>query len=131
MTAPRKALSRKQYLQLCIDQGGKCACGCGQRLQPMSEGVVDEHLLPRELCDHDFQSERDAMENRALYRKPCASKKTKGDVAQIAKARRQGMEAGQQHRRAKRGHGSIKSGNRWPPKGSQKISSRPFQRKTT
>src|SRR5690606_15025272 len=96
----RKALSRRQVIALCIRQGGRCGCGCGKKLDPMTEGVIDEHVTPRGLADQNYVAERDDLANRALFRKPCATTKTKGDVAQIAKARRQGMETGQQARRA-------------------------------
>jgi hypothetical protein len=70
----------------------------------MTEGVIDEHLRALALLGTN------ALENRALYRKPCARKKTdEQDTPRIAKAKAQGGETGQYARRQKRGHGSIQS----------------------
>lgn len=80
---PRKPLTRRQYLQLCLDQEGKCGCGCGVKLDAMREGVIDEHLIPLGLTGGN------ELTNRALYRKPCAAAKTKPDRKQIAKGNRQ------------------------------------------
>ncbi len=125
MTAPtlekRKPLTRAQFGQLMLDQEGRCACGCGERLQPMTEGVIDEHRVPLALGGTNDLS------NRHLYRKPCAAAKTGkgGDLTRIGKAKRQAGETGQRARREKRGGGSIKArANAWPPKGSVKLKSR-------
>lgn len=100
----RRPLTRAEFGQLMIDQEGRCACGCGEKLQPMTEGVIDEHLRALALLGTN------ALENRALYRKPCARKKTdEQDTPRIAKAKAQGGETGQYARRLKRGHGSIQS----------------------
>jgi len=129
----RKALTRVQLIQLMLDQEGKCGCGCGVKLDPRGEGVIDEHLIPRELSEPGHQGERDDLSNRRLFRKPCASKKTTGtDIPQINKAKRQGLERGQQARLARRGKGLIPARiNAWPAKGSVKIQSRGFERKKT
>lgn len=122
----RKPLTRAEFGQLMINQEGRCACGCGEKLQPMGEGVVDEHLRALALLGTN------ALENRALYRKPCAQKKTdEQDTPRIAKARAQGGETGQYARRQKRGGSSIKSGNRWPPKGAVKLPSKKTSSRTT
>jgi len=100
----RRPLTRAEFGQLMIDQEGRCACGCGEKLQPMTEGVIDEHLRALALLGTN------ALDNRALYRKPCARKKTdEQDTPRIAKAKAQAGETGQYARRQKRGHGSIKS----------------------
>jgi len=126
----RKALTRVQLIQLILDQEGKCGCGCGVKLDPVGEKVIDEHVIPRELSEPGSQGERDDLSNRRLFRKPCASKKTTGDIAQIAKAKRQGGERGQRARLVKRGKGSIPARiNAWPAKGSVKLQSRGFERK--
>lgn len=117
----RKPLTRAQFGQLMLDQGGRCACGCGEKLQPMTEGVVDEHRVPLALGGSNDLS------NRHIYRKPCAAAKTgkDGDLTTIAKAKRQAGETGQRARREKRGGGSIKARkDPWPPKGSRKLQSR-------
>lgn len=88
-TAPRRALTRKEYLQLCIDQSGKCACGCGGKLDALREGVIDEHRVARALGGSD------AIENRELWRKPCSKTKTEErDIPAIAKAKRLAGEVG-------------------------------------
>lgn len=100
----RRPLTRAEFGQLMIDQDGRCACGCGEKLQPMTEGVIDEHLRALALLGTN------ALENRALYRKPCARKKTdEEDTPRIAKAKAQAGETGQYARRQKRGQGSIQS----------------------
>lgn len=118
----RKPLSRRESLQLMLDQNGRCGCGCGEKLQPMTEGVIDEHRVPLALGGSND------LANRHLFRKPCAAVKTHaGDQKRIAKAKRQSGETGQQARREKRGAGSVpKRVNPWPPKGSRKLSSAPF-----
>ena len=103
MIEKRKPLTRAQFGQLMIDQGGRCACGCGQKLQPMTEGVIDEHRVPLAL------NGTNDLANRHLFRKPCAKAKTVGDLGRVAKAKAQAGETGQRARRQKRGHGSIKS----------------------
>jgi len=82
----RKPLTRVQFGQLMIDQNGRCACGCNEKLQPMAEGVIDEHVIPLGLLGSN------ELTNRRLYRKPCAKAKTNakgGDIPRIAKAKRQ------------------------------------------
>lgn len=106
----RKPLTRRQVLELCLRQEGRCGCGCGFKLDPMGEGVIDEHVLALELTGSNDLS------NRALWRTPCAKAKTaKQDAPTIAKAKRQAGETGQRARREKRGKGSIPSRpNAWP-----------------
>lgn len=105
----RRPLTRAEFGQLMIDQEGRCACGCGEKLKPLEEGVIDEHLRALALLGTN------ALENRALYRKPCAQKKTdEQDTPRIAKAKAQAGETGQYARRKKRGHGSIKSASFQP-----------------
>ena len=131
MTA-RKPLTRAQFAFLLIQQEGRCGCGCGVKLDPMGEGVIDEHVIPRELSEPGSQGERDALSNRRLFRKPCAKAKTTGDIAQIAKAKRQAREKGQAARREKRGKGSIPTRpSPWPAPGTRPLQSRGFERKKT
>jgi hypothetical protein len=79
----RKPLTRAEVLTLCIAQQGRCGCGCGVHLDPIGEGVIDEHVIALELTGPN------ALTNRKLYRKPCAKAKTaKHDAPAIAKAKR-------------------------------------------
>lgn len=123
MTEKRKALTRKQLIVLMLEQEGRCGCGCGVKLDPITEGVIDEHWNPLGLTGTND------TENRRLLRKPCATAKTKPDIQRIAKSKRQGGEKGQWARRQNRGHGLIQS--RGFPVGGpkQKIPSRPFRGK--
>jgi hypothetical protein len=122
MTEKRKALTRKQLIVLMLDQEGRCGCGCGVKLDPLGEGVIDEHWNPLGLTGTND------TENRRLLRKPCAKVKTDGaDMPRITKARRQALEVGQQARRMKRDRPLIQSRNEWPK--GVKIQSRGFQRK--
>ncbi|WP_312144152.1 hypothetical protein [Brevundimonas sp.] len=123
----RKSLTRTQVILLCQQQAQGpilCGCGCGEPLDPVTERVVDEHVIPRELSEVGRQGERDTIDNRRFYRWPCALEKTRADLARIAKAKAQGGETGQYARRQKRGASSIKSGSRWPPKGAVKLPSK-------
>jgi 5-methylcytosine-specific restriction endonuclease McrA len=78
----RRPLTRRELIQLMLDQNGKCGCGCGSRLDPIDEGVIDEHVLPLSLGGTN------ALTNRQLWRKPCAKAKTRRDEADDAKANR-------------------------------------------
>ncbi|QTC88069.1 hypothetical protein [Brevundimonas pondensis] len=79
----RKPLTRAEFGQLMIDQEGRCDCGCGLKLQPMGEGVIDEHRVPLALGGTNDLS------NRHLFRKPCAKAKTSDrDTPAIAKVKR-------------------------------------------
>ena len=109
----RKALTRTQIILICQRQAQGpilCGCGCGVPLDPVNEKVIDEHGLARKLCEPGSEAERDVLENRSFYRWPCALEKTRADLAQIAKGKRQGGETGQKARRDRRGGSSIKSG---------------------
>ncbi len=79
----RNPLTRAQFGQLMIDQGGRCGCGCGEKLQPMTERVIDEHRIALALGGTNDLS------NRELWRLPCAKAKTAGkDAPAIAKCKR-------------------------------------------
>lgn len=108
----RRALNRTEIILVLQRQTAApilCGCGCGEPLDPVTERVVDEHVIPRELTEVGHQGERDDIANRRFYRWPCALEKTRTDLARIAKAKAQGGETGQYARRKKRGHGSILS----------------------
>lgn len=116
----RKALTRREVIQLMLDQNGRCGCGCGVKLDPMGEGVIDEHINPREV------SADDSLANRALYRTPCAKRKTTGDHKTIAKVKR--LEA--RHNGTRRPRKPIPSpANPWP-KGKTQWAKRGFEKRT-
>jgi hypothetical protein len=79
----RKPLTRRETIQLMLNQEGRCGCGCGVKLDPMGEGVIDEHVIPLGIRENANE-----LTNRALYRKPCAARKTPGDQSAIAKCKR-------------------------------------------
>jgi hypothetical protein len=78
----RKRLTKAQRAQLMLDQNGRCGCGCGEKLDALREGIIDEHLIPLELTGPN------AMHNRQLWRAPCSAEKTKKDRKDIAKVQR-------------------------------------------
>ena len=79
----RRPLTRRESLQLMLDQNGRCGCGCGVKLDPMGEGVIDEHRVALALGGTND------LTNRELWRKPCAGRKTAAkDAPAIAKAKR-------------------------------------------
>ena len=110
----RKPLTRREVIQLMLDQDGRCGCGCGVKLQPMTEGVIDEHIIPLTILENANE-----LANRALYRKPCAAKKTSGDQSAIAKCKR--IEARENGTRRERKPIPSRAGG-WPK--GRKISSR-------
>lgn len=110
----RKPLTRREVIQLMLNQDGRCGCGCGVKLQPMTEGVIDEHIIPLGIRENANE-----LANRALYRKPCAAKKTSGDQSAIAKCKR--IEARANGTRRERKPIPSRAGG-WPK--GRKISSR-------
>lgn len=81
-TVIRKPLTGKQRAELALAQGGRCGCGCGEKLDHAREGTIDEHMNPLGLTGTND------LENRRLFRLPCAKAKTKRDKTAIAKAKR-------------------------------------------
>lgn len=82
----RKTLNRPQVIAvLCAQAGGiQCGCGCGEMLDPLGEGVIDEHVRALGLVGSND------LDNRRFYRRPCAKRKTDTqDIPRIAKAKRQ------------------------------------------
>lgn len=114
---PRKALTRKEYLHLAVEQLGRCGCGCGVKLDAMKEGVRDEHRIPL------AQGGSNALSNRELWRQPCSAAKDKRDAANTAKCKRL---AGETCNGPKRAIPQRK--NPWPAE-SRKMPSRPFPRR--
>lgn len=79
----RRVLTRAEFGQLMIDQNGRCGCGCGEKLQPMQERVIDEHRIALALGGTND------LTNRELWRLPCAKVKTaKKDQPAIGKCKR-------------------------------------------
>lgn len=68
----RKPLTRREAIYLAVKQHGLCGCGeCDKLLDPLTEGVIDEHVLALRLGGTND------LTNRALWRLPCAKAKTK------------------------------------------------------
>ena len=107
----RKALTKRQYGKLAVQQNGLCGCGCGKPLDfDTDRAITDEHVLPL------HQGGSNDLSNRRLYiSDPCAKVKTQGEAADNAKLRRRRGEKGQQKRRRERGASSIQ-GRGFPPK---------------
>lgn len=80
---PRRPLARREVIELAVRQGGRCACPCGQKLDALREGCVDEHRIPLAIGGTN------ELSNRELWRTPCAKAKTaKKDQPAIAKCNR-------------------------------------------
>ena len=115
----RRPLTRRETIELAVRQDGKCGCGCGLKLNALTEGVTDEHVIPLE------QLGTNDLENRSLYRTPCALEKTKVDAGNTASCKRiEARETGT--RRARKP--IPKHVAPWPEPGTIKI---PTKRKST
>ena len=82
MKAKRQRLSAREFAAMWLKQDAKCACGCGEPLNAR-EGVIQEHTTPVALGNGEKPD--------ALYRYPCAYKKTcgvRGDLNIIAHVKR-------------------------------------------
>jgi 5-methylcytosine-specific restriction endonuclease McrA len=87
-TTPRKALTPTQRLKLFEAHKGSCGI-CGAQIRA-GDQWIDEHIIPLGLGGSND------MENRAPVHVQCAHSKThgsQGDVAKIAKAKRQKMKS--------------------------------------
>lgn len=115
----RRPLTRAEFGQLMIDQSGRCGCGCGERLQPLTEKVIDEHLISL------AAGGTNDLTNRRLYRKPCATAKTKADQGVIASVKR--LEARETGTRRPR-KPIPQAASPWPPKGSRKLPTKKARR---
>lgn len=118
----RKPLNRAEALAVMIRQAGGvvlCGCGCGEPLDPLGEGVRDEHVIALAFRTGNAND----LENREWWRAPCSKAKDKRDAKAIAKAKRLAGETCQ---------GPTKPipqrANPWPPKGVRKLQSRPKSR---
>lgn len=116
----RKALTKRQYGKLAVQQNGICGCGCGKPLDfDTDRAITDEHILPL------HQGGSNDLSNRKLYiSDPCAKAKTKSEAAANAKLRRRRGEKGQYARRKRNGP-QLQSRNQWPT--GRKIQSRGFK----
>jgi len=74
----RRYLTKREVAALALSQGGLCACGCGGKLEPGN--FICEHTIPLAIGENSKPD--------ALWLIACARKKTKSDVANIAKCRR-------------------------------------------
>lgn len=118
----RVPLSKWQFAMLFLQQQGKCA-KCATKLE--RGNTIDEHLQP---LDHLGGNE---LSNRALYCKPCATVKTKTDLAASWKGKRLRGEVGNGPKRklqSRNDLGSRKMGV-WPKRAFDKSKSRGFDGK--
>jgi 5-methylcytosine-specific restriction endonuclease McrA len=79
-TTPRKPLTTKQRVELFKEHKGLC-CICKGRIN-VGEKWIDEHINPLGLTGTN------EMSNRGPAHVACAKGKTKGDLSNIAKAKR-------------------------------------------
>lgn len=99
----RKSFTPAQRARIFSAHDGRCYL-CGEKIARGTDWHV-EHVIPWALThDNSDENLRPAHPGGE-----CHAAKTKADVKQIAKAKRQGGETGQQARRERRGSGSIPS----------------------
>ena len=79
---PRRVLTRRETIELAVRQGGRCGCPCREKLNALTEGVTDEHVIPL------AKGGTNDLSNRELWRTPCAIQKTKGDRSDDASVKR-------------------------------------------
>jgi 5-methylcytosine-specific restriction protein A len=115
---PRKPLTRRETIELAVAQLGLCGCGCGVKLDALREGCRDEHRIPL------AQGGTNDLTNRELWRAPCSAAKDKKDAGDTARAKRR---AGETCTGPRKPIAQRKAP--WPPKGSQKLASRPFPKR--
>lgn len=108
MTATRKSFTKREAIEQCIKQKGRCGCGCGQKLIP---GKIDEQHSP----PFELMKDRPGYDGKpsSLWLRACHRKETKEvDGPRIVKARHQaGGKGSQIATRTKRGGSSIQSRN--------------------
>lgn len=78
----RAPLTRRETIELAVRQGGRCGCGCGEKLNALTEGCIDEHVISL------GAGGTNELANRALWRTPCAKAKTVTDKGLIGKVKR-------------------------------------------
>jgi len=117
----RKPLTRREFGFILMRQGGKCGCGCGEKLDfTKPRAVTDEHLTPlRERGSNE-------LHNRALWLTECTKPKTGKEQHNRAKAARH-EEGRTQADKRKRNGSKIQS--RGFKQGKRAIPSRPFQKR--
>lgn len=79
---PRRVLTRRETIELAVRQGGRCGCPCREKLNALTEGVTDEHVIPL------AKGGTNDLSNRELWRTPCSIEKTKGDRSDDASVKR-------------------------------------------
>lgn len=103
MKAQRKRLTKAEFKAMWDDQNELCGCGCGLPLSK-EEGTVQEHTFAVALGNGEKPD--------AIYRKPCADKKTygpRGDLTVIARTKRYREARTQFDKRKAAGGSRIKS----------------------
>ncbi len=101
----RKRLTPKERTQLWSRQGGLCACPCKEPLSER-EGTVGEHFW--------FVCLGNSEKPDALFRRPCALRKTngpRGDLNTIGRIKRHATKNTQADKRQRRGFSLIKGRN--------------------
>ena len=93
----RKPLTKRQWAFLFHKQEGLCGCGCGQKMNALSDKITDEHVKPLSMGGTNDLS------NRELWLTECTKPKTAGEATVRAKAERQSGRKGQYARRKKNG----------------------------
>jgi hypothetical protein len=115
----RKRLTPKERATMWQRQGGKCACPCGELLSK-EEGTVGEHFW--------FVCLGNSEKPDALYRKPCALKKTngpRGDLTVASRVKRYAEGRTQADKRKERGP-KLRSNSKLQGRGFDKSLSRKF-----
>lgn len=113
LPTPRGSRSVKRRLEVFSRANGRCECGCGLKLSPDWQ---EEHRLPLWLGGAD------EIENLEAWNKSCHARKTSSEATDRAKVYRLIKKGDPETRKPPK----MRSANRWPPKGSQKIQSKPF-----
>lgn len=118
---PRRVLTRRETIELAVRQAGYCGCGCNVKLNALTEGVTDEHVIPL------AKGGTNDLANRELWRTPCAIEKTKGDRSSDAKVKRiEARQNGTRRERQKIPGAKLQSGGfgGGPSKKAQRLASR-------
>ena len=118
--ANRKKLTPKERTQMWADQKGLCGCGCGEPLSA-DEGTVGEHRFWFVALGCNEKPD-------AMFRKPCAMRKTagpRGDITVIAHVKRLAEGRTQADKRAKHGP-KLRSNSKLQSRGFDKSLSKKF-----